>query len=171
MTKGVDFGRFLRFRPATHRPPLVSCPRATDQYPPASPPHVPHVAPGELQEANQGSVCLRATQPPADGPLGPPPMMRCSSRLWLSLVGVRAPSSEFPRKTLSCQGWEPPSRNPVVSVWLPSRRNSGTLPDRYRQVQVLVLLADVLTMLVTLVGMAQHETETEDSGEHQWRAE
>jgi hypothetical protein len=32
----------------------------------------------------------------------------------------------------SRQGWEPLRRNPFVSVWLPSRRKNGTLPDRYR---------------------------------------
>jgi hypothetical protein len=75
--------------------------------------------------------CPRATRPPppsADGAAGGP-----LSRPWLSWVRGRLSSSEFPRKSRPRPEWEPLRRNPVVSAWLPSRRNSGTLRDRYRQ--------------------------------------
>jgi hypothetical protein len=66
----------------------------------------------------------RATRPPppsADGAAGGP-----LSRPWLSWVRGRLSSSEFPRKSRPRPEWEPLRRNPVVSAWLPSRRNSGT---------------------------------------------
>ncbi len=75
--------------------------------------------------------CPRATRPPppsADGAARGP-----LSRPGLSWVRVRLSSSEFPRKSRPGPEWKPLRRNRIVSAWLPSRRNRGTLPDRYRQ--------------------------------------
>jgi hypothetical protein len=74
--------------------------------------------------------CPRATRPPppfaeeaAGGPL---------SRPWLSLVGVRLSSREFPRRSRLCPARDPLRRNPDISAWSPLRRKSGTVRGFFR---------------------------------------